>query len=336
MSRKITYLLGAGASIEAIPVVDGFNESFRDDFAKPFKEQFNLIHTELCSDLMQCTNEIAMHSTVDTYARMLYFSGEQEKLRKLKYFLALFFFWKQRSKQHDKRYDLFLAAILGGYVGRPKLPTNIRILSWNYDNQFELSAAKFFNCDSVSQVRKQVPIYPAYENIEMRRSFYDNGFLVHKLNGSADLTIDQMRSQVVGGLNINSTNSVAIRQDSYFTDYINSYKSTIRKSMIHYSWEDDNEISHYREKAFKSIDGTEILVVIGYSFPTFNRLTDKRILSKISNTLEKVYVQAPAGDVNESITRIKALSDGSLDDKVYPITSLNEFYIPFEFEGIYT
>lgn len=335
MSRKITYLLGAGASIEAIPVVDGFNKSFREDFALPFKEQFNLIHTELCSDLMQCVSEIAMHSTVDTYARMLYFSDEQEKLIKLKYFLALFFFWKQHSQQHDKRYDLFFAAILGGYPGRPELPTNIRILSWNYDNQLELSAAKFFKCDSVKQVRMHVPIYPAYENIEMRRSFYDKGFLVHKLNGSADLTIDQMRGQVVGGLNVNSKNPVAIYEDPFLKDYINSYKSTIRKSMIHYSWEEDAEISHYREKALESIQGTEILVVIGYSFPTFNRLTDKTILTNISKSLEKVYVQAPPDAVNESITRVKALSDGSLDDKIYPITSLKEFYIPFEFEGVY-
>ena len=334
MSKKITYLLGAGASIGAIPIVGSFNDAFLK-FAGNFEVNYHGSDNNICKDLHQCAQDVAAHSTVDTYARMLYFTGESEKLQKLKYFLALYFFWEQHSKPHDKRYDLFLAAILGGDPGRPKLPTNIRVLSWNYDNQVELSACKFFKADSVGQLRKHVPIYPAYENVEMKPSFYRNGFLFHKLNGSADLTVDDMKRKVVGVLNLNSKNQTVVQNDPHLLEYLKVYRSQIHRTMLHYSWEEETEISYYRDEAFNSIKGTEILVVIGYSFPTFNRIMDKTILSKMSDTLEKVYVQAPQDDVNESITRIKALSSGELEGMVHPITSLNEFYIPFEFEGVY-
>ena len=333
MSKKITYLFGAGASFGTIPIVGQFNESF-SDFARNFKEDFSLRFPNLCNDLRECADTVATHSTVDTYAKVLFFSGDHDRLRKLKYFLSLYFYFEQRSKPCGARYDLFLAAIMGGYQGSPKLPSNIRVLSWNYDNQLELSAAKFFKCNNIHQVRQHLPTYPAFENLNMRKGFYD-GFLFHKLNGSAELALDQIRRKVVGTLNLRTQNDESVQKDADLVEHLNTYNREHLDSMLHYSWEDGDEIGYYREKALESIEGTEILVVIGYSFPTFNRDIDKTTLSSISKSLKKVYVQAPAGDVDESITRIKALSDGGLDGKVHAITSLNEFYVPFEFEGVY-
>lgn len=333
MSKKITYLLGAGASFGTIPIVGEFNKSFLD-FARNFDSNFSSVEPNLCHRLNICANDVSAHSTVDTYARVLYISGQLDKLKELKYFLSLYFYLEQRSKRSAPRYDLFFAALLGGYQGAPKLPSNVRILSWNYDNQLELSAAKFFKCNHIHQVRSYLPVYPALETARMRPSFYA-GFLIHKLNGSAELVFDQMKDRVEGTLNLKTGNHGPLHQDQEILDYLKGFNAEIRKSMLHYSWENDLAIDDYRTKALESIKGTQVLVVIGYSFPTFNRNVDKKTLEAIGDTLEKVYMQAPSSDVNESISRIEALLSVDTSIPVIPITSLNEFYIPFEFEGIY-
>jgi hypothetical protein len=58
------------------------------------------------------------------------------------------------------------------------------------------------------------------------------------------------------------------------------------------SWE-HNRNSGYYKALKKSIDSTEILVVIGYSFPFFNREIDRLLLKESMPNLKKVYFQAP-------------------------------------------
>jgi hypothetical protein len=66
---------------------------------------------------------------------------------------------------------------------------------------------------------------------------------------------------------------------------------------FNFAWEiDDNFVEKYQgyrqniTAAEKIASETEILVVIGYSFPVFNREVDNRLFQKMKN-LSKVYIQ---------------------------------------------
>ena len=64
------------------------------------------------------------------------------------------------------------------------------------------------------------------------------------------------------------------------------------KNHLSFAWEHDTNSSFYKQLK-NAVSDTEILVVIGYSFPFFNRKIDKLILEDfMGNSLRKVYFQA--------------------------------------------
>jgi len=74
-----------------------------------------------------------------------------------------------------------------------------------------------------------------------------------------------------------------------------------------------------------------IIVVIGYSFPYFNREIDQLIFGRFSNKLRRVYIQYPEG-VHVSIEeRLKTLLPLGSEDLIVRISGTDLFYIPDEF-----
>ena len=334
MQPKITYLFGAGASFGILPIVKEFNEGFVK-FAKDFNLNMTSAEQSLRNEFIKIAEEVKAHSSVDTYARVLFLSGQREKLRMLKFFLSIYFHFQQRMKGVNLRYDLFFGAIMGGNSGDPRLPKNVRILSWNYDSQFELSAAKFYKSSTAIESRGRLPIYPKLDGTTMMNYFYE-GFLIHKINGSADLQISY-DDKVFPGLSIpiNDQGST-IWTDVEVVKYLKYFSEGGRQSLFAYSWEENTVMDYYRAEAIKSVVGSESLVVVGYSFPTFNRGIDKQILWSVTESLRKIYIQAPKEHVDSIIIRVKALLPDRIGAEIVPITDVDEFYIPFEFEGDYS
>jgi hypothetical protein len=94
--------------------------------------------------------------------------------------------------------------------------------------------------------------------------------------------------------------------------------------LVNFAWE-SSHIQDYLAKAEEIAKLTSILVVIGYSFPFFNREIDRRIIRSMTN-LTKVYIQ----DINpESI--IERLSSIITESKnIIPIEDVEQFYLPPE------
>lgn len=363
MSKKITYLFGAGASagevktnrtnkgkISCLPVVTQFPDrfaSFRNEIAQAFLKE---CRSEI-EKLKQVEQALRKHASIDTYAKILYLAGKNDELRELKIFLSLFFIWEQYQNGIDPRYDLFLASIMRGKGGDIKLPKNIKILSWNYDNQFELSATKFYQKTVVSEVRPHLPIFPSL-SIE-NSDFGGNRFSIFKLNGSADLfvrpddSIDKqvdirLTSETIMGNTVDSAADwrSGVRKELQYILRSTNIIDRIKESLISYAWEDENlAITDCRDYAIHSVAGSRVLVVVGYSFPTFNREVDKKILGKFfyNNPAPKIYVQAAASNVESIITRIKALYPVEMSGHhpPIPVDGLEEFYVPSEFDGVY-
>ena len=125
---NVTYLLGAGASANSIPVVEKFNEdikSIKELLEKFLKKNMNDSSYNSLPELLQTKNSILEkivddlqwllleadnHQTIDTLAKKYYLTNSSD-LNKLKRILIIFFFVRQSLIQPDKRYDSFLAAI---------------------------------------------------------------------------------------------------------------------------------------------------------------------------------------------------------------------------------
>ena len=75
---------------------------------------------------------------------------------------------------------------------------------------------------------------------------------------------------------------------------------------------------------------TTILIIIGYSFPFFNRDIDRGILNRMKN-LNKIYVQVPEKDHNAIKERLESLRS-DLPEIAF-IKDIELFYIPFEYDG---
>ena len=77
-----------------------------------------------------------------------------------------------------------------------------------------------------------------------------------------------------------------------------------------------------------------MLVVIGYSFPYFNREVDRTIVQNMKN-LEKVYIQDPyCEDVKESFEAVLSVEQlGKVENgqiKIVPKKNTKQFVIPNE------
>ena len=76
-----------------------------------------------------------------------------------------------------------------------------------------------------------------------------------------------------------------------------------------------------------SVKDTEQVVVIGYSFPFFNRETDRALFEMMPN-LKKVYVQ----DINpDAVTQsLSAVLPAGNNLKVISVRDCSQFYLPAE------
>lgn len=347
MSEKILYLLGAGASAQALPMVkdspDGkvkgiakamiemaefIKEQDFDDKEKPFVNEF-IIH------LHELAKESESFTTIDTYAKHLYLTNKFE-LEKLKISLSLFFCIEQiYFKKLDKRYLIFLITILERLI----FPENVKILTWNYDFQMELTGYRYWpeeiNHDTVTGVTVSrgslFSYFPPAGNVFS--AFADNAekdaFQILHLNGIAG---------IYNFINSYHNGNIFIKTDAEAKDCLQQivkhflHKGKEKTHLLQFAWEkgNTNASEHLRKKMFfaesMAID-TTILVVIGYSFPYFNRNTDKQIFEKLKKTgkLKKIYFQDPYLD--GSFLKSQFNLDGI---EIEHVKRIDSFFVPME------
>lgn len=348
---RFTYLLGAGASSEKLPLVKDIPdrlEVFRnflneeielDDSILPGSSITKKESREiLTQDINWLIDTISNHTSVDTFARKLYLKGEEDKLRKLKGLLDIFFFVEQVLYGYDKRYDTFFATILGLENDKIVLPKNINIVSWNYDFQVELTLASYLEIKKISILEDQLQIMPRKET----KQHDINKFSIYKLNGTAGgITFSHNKfnrfefNPLMICDNISEELKPIIIEDNlkhYIRSTTYSKLGVNRTPSILFSWEHDPIPQLVRETCAKAVMHAEYLVIIGYSFPTFNRESDKYILNKMGN-LKTIFIQSSAETIDSVEVRLKSLLGFYEDITFEKVTSLDEFYIPFEYIG---
>ncbi len=97
---------------------------------------------------------------------------------------------------------------------------------------------------------------------------------------------------------------------------------------LSFAWEDYSTGKVAIKRAIESTSETEILVVIGYSFPFFNRFVDRDIIRSM-NRLKKVYFQAPDAEVLKE--RFLAIRNDLKDENLIIRKDVHQFVFPIEF-----
>lgn len=342
MSR-IVYLLGAGASYgkrndnepkdsqnwieEGLPIVNEINDEIdvvikwlstfetTEDRLYTFKgpHDFSQMKEELIEGLQWLKEKSSQHATIDTFAKKLYLQDDRSSdYGRLKLLLASFFLIEQSIHKYDKRYDTFFANILNGDC---RIPNDIYIMTWNYDCQLDIAYREYNQWG--------LPIcVPVEPNCDTDKS------KVFKINGSANF------------YNINQIDAEIHRQetpfdllDRIFRHFGETYKTGKYSSGttdLFFAWE-KNTFNEKSKWLYKKLADTKVLIVIGYTFPFFNREIDREIFSKMPS-LEKIYIQDPyAEDVKEFLYSV--LTDEQRKG-IYPniklISNISNFFLPPE------
>lgn len=333
---NVTYYFGAGASCQALPLVKQIPDRLqgcieflkRSDLRLSGKLQsYNggtkslyECQDELIKDLEWLKTESGRHATIDTFAKKLFIKHENDDLRRLKSALTAFFTIEQFGKTNvDPRYDAFFSSILERSC---RLPDQIRIVSWNYDQQLEMALSEYsdtkrigLNSQNLSQIAKGQVIYD------------DDYYKCFKMNGTADYEDNFGSNSNQEGVPNSDVDLVNYVVNNHFT----AISKNGLKSLMSFAWEDasknDNKCIDIVDAAMKGVRNSEILVVIGYSFPFFNRQVDRKIINNMP--LKKVYIQ----DIYATsvIERFQAISPDFDRSRIIPIReNMDQFFIPNE------
>lgn len=338
----VTYLFGAGASRNSIPILNELigsmqreKNDLKDNFA-PKAEYITIggneydakgLFKQFIEDFEWVIRDGAMHQSIDTFAKKLFIQGEFGELKKLKTIISIYFLIVQSRSRVDIRYDSFFASIL---ANNPSLfPPNLRILTWNYDYQFEKSYAEYYRDYRIEACQTKLNVYSKNSRAP---HFNSDQFGIVKLNGTASLILDENK-----GYPISIITTVNHEYDSKLVEtllrnyalmhHVGSTKNKL-SSTISFAWEDYDRGMVAISNAIAATKDTEILVVIGYSFPFFNRLVDRDIIRAMKG-LKKVYFQAP--DAEDLKERFLAIRDDIGDKDLLLRKDVMQFVFPNEF-----
>lgn len=365
----VTYLIGAGASANAIPPVSKFNSRFRDYsnnnlpfyqacksqvefFPLSMKKRFAQYFKYFLSEVQKISNELGDNS-IDQLAKKFQDNGKTENYQNLKSTLAAIILFEQSHfdflklelnnrrefkspninyRNIDPRYDFLWSNLLDNNT--KKLRENIRFLSWNYDSQLELSYEHRFweklqvNINRIPFIIwDELNIYPALDK-EFSSRQKSAGFSVTKLNGTAGF-IQKVRSKVNYSLELYGKESLDFR--IIYSIFENFYESSAIgsdevRSAIQFAWDNEIKNTDIIETAIERTIDTEVLVVMGYSFPDYNNKVDEQIISKMKN-LSLLRVLDKKDEINNRHEKVQRFLNREINFQ--PSHDLNNFIVSY-------
>lgn len=383
MAKNITYLLGAGASANALPVINeigGKLESFKNiikDFIdekrrNPLTNNLNPAADDFFGEISWLIDNTKNHLTIDAFARKLFAKDSSHNdLRSLKRVLSTYFLFEQiKTNQNeslrkdekgntqfkqtpDKRYDGFISTLISDVINNNQLAGNVKIISWNYDSQFEQAYKEFWDFKHLYQTHEPLQVIPGkwlVENGGVQEIDFSKFSLIH-LNGIAGFKsiIQKNSTTLIDKYKDANTNSDIFINDliSYYEEINNTENSSPTNEeatlFFNYAWESKVNNHEFQSplvqtailNAEKIAEMTDILVVIGYTFPLFNRTIDNTLITKM-NRLTKVYIQDkyPVTIQNTMQNAFERLQEPFHKDKFrveFSLSdSLNQFVLPYE------
>lgn len=355
MKGKITYLFGAGASAKAIPTYLNSASNFSTEFDNFIKKYFenseshfivnNVINANLLSNIIKLKNESLHHYTLDTYARKLFLidsDSSRYKLRLLKCLISCFIDYLQIPQDDNKfikldyRYDVLFSTLLERDARFPRLPDNIKFVSWNYDNQIERTLLNFN--DTSNDVHEILDHYGFFPCIIGRENINNKIFNHVKLNGHSGQYViyedNSFKLKEISSLYQNESEKSFIGRMTASLSVFQKLMIPDIDFLINFAWEKEisNEYSQIAvNNAISIFSKTNILIIIGYSFPSYNYKIDRELLSNLQVGSKIIYQTINTNSKSEEDKILRYLSPWNENEiSIKHINSADNFILPHE------
>lgn len=342
--KNVTYLFGAGASRNAMPIWKEQAESmvsmalyyfnFNLDESIEFKpEDFlqpNFTSHEKGDYIMWDMGRIGLKglefNTVDTYSKKLVLNKDFKELAKLKRSVSVFFtLWQlcenlpfknvnRYRDTIDRRYISFLASLLVDKNEiNPILPENINVISWNYDLQFEFGYKMFCKPSREWKEICQTLKFRSNDNDKLQVCHLNgfHGFFKYK---NKDVTYMEF---------IESKDIIERLKSIEFMSVPDNLSRIDFENHINYAWEHNIESNSVISRSVQILENTDYLVIIGYSFPTFNRMIDQKLFASLSNKCKIIYQ-----DPNSNYENIGKVWNNFDKNQIDLVKETEYFYYP--------
>ena len=268
---KITYLLGAGASANSVPVVSKLRDKFYE-YRKtikyniePKQNEFHINLDEvpdLFSDLKNNRdfyikhietlnsffNDMKDFMTIDSYAKYLFLTNQLEKYNELKYHFSLFLFLTQILEFDITNLDILNIKFVNPNkrfikVDKRYLKFLTTILQKDRLNLFFPDNIKFLSWNYDIQFELALNYFKLYfANIGVYPSSYiehlTNNIILYHLNGTTGINYKSPFYDSI--FKIFEDNSIVLEEFNYFTYFANYYKS-YKNDILEYfrfAWEE--------------------------------------------------------------------------------------------------
>jgi hypothetical protein len=99
-----------------------------------------------------------------------------------------------------------------------------------------------------------------------------------------------------------------------------------------FAWDTEHEfmpIPEFRHANSQSPEEGFDLVIVGYSFPNFNRAIDRKLMSNLMSNAGTITYQDP----NATETSLRTLFPSSKGNLCVPFTNTRQFYVPNQLLG---
>lgn len=335
---KVIYLFGAGASAQRLPVIanmtkcierqvewidknaGGVNDA---DMHQHIGKTSRALLLEYRDALKKLPEEVAPYATIDLYARWLETNRDFRRLDRFKAIVITFFAIEQYIHGFDPRYEGFFGSILD-HSGR-KLPDDVIILTWNYDQHMAMALARAGHHSDLAEVMQQHGIRTLYRLTGGQAT----DFRILHLNGIAGFNAratDRPMNDYISGRDRGW--GTPLDSMAYFFGmlYHDRFSSGEGQMLLSYSWEALAESKTPWDKVTAAVKHAEELVVVGYSFPDFNRVVDLKLIASMLE-LKRVVVQSPPSSIEGLLTKMRMILP-ELDTKLVPYPLIHEFYVP--------
>ncbi|HLO44329.1 MAG TPA: hypothetical protein VK175_08360 [Leadbetterella sp.] len=292
---RIVYYLGAGASANAIPMVSEIARAIQKFryFVLNETNQKTSVYSGLTDDLkmkhhdfrdfcLKYSDLIENVASIDTYAKRLWDQDLKVEYEDYKLFLVVlfnFFHFRETKKELtnttqntlEGRYENLIRTINTGKGNTLLIPYQFSFFSWNYDFQLE---ATF--CRDFENQNSKLDFSNVKNNLHCK---------IVNFNGSSNLDDIIEFPESVG-------------YDKVFERLFEIYqkvKNNKVKNKLKFAWE--HSLDRF---TFSDIQETRFVVVIGYSFPSFNRDIDKAFFSLLKTDLHIESQLGPQGLINRT------------------------------------
>ncbi|EIE01281.1 hypothetical protein [Leptospira licerasiae] len=338
----ITYLFGAGASYNALPLANQMPSDIANLIEKLLTQGYASsdeenqgyriadVFKEYVANTRSMLDEIrrSEYQTIDDYAYDKAQSGSD--INYIRAIISIYLMIKQivEPSTYEFRYRRFLQKLLTKEEYNKDIRLNL--LTWNYDSQIELSYKKIHSYSWMRDIHEKLNIFPLINqfgqeidnySIKDLNVFYLNGFSgLHQSNFSGKLEYISIKDYLIPG-DLKSVFSNLM----YF--YARYKEKILLSPIIRFGWEEEEFNRKMFNHILEAVKDTRKLIFIGYSYPDTNRRIDRLLIDNM-NKLERIIIQEPSLD-SYKLTEFK-LKEFFPDLRIVNLNQVNDFYIPDE------